>query len=110
MHEERQIIRVADGQPMRTIEVRNSAGCVDIALVVVSSVERGVARRGCVNVLGERVGGLEIALTKAPREGRLQRVINGVRIVSEKLVAAVSIQSWCRRPRNRVRKGIARDR
>src|SRR5581483_2922707 len=49
--EERQVVGIADREPVRTIEVRKASGSVDVALIVVRRIESRVAGRGRVDVL-----------------------------------------------------------
>ena len=57
---------VADRETLRAIEIGNTAGGVDVALIVVGGVEGRVAGGGCVDVFGESVGGLQIVSLPAP--------------------------------------------
>src|SRR5439155_1824999 len=104
--EEGQVIDIADREAVRAIEVGKSAGRVDVALIIVSGVERGVAGGSGVGGSGPGVGSLEVTAGPAARHGGLQRVIVRIGVVGKELVARVAIEARCRSTRNGIGKGV----
>src|SRR5579859_2449353 len=82
---------------------------MDVALIVVRSVESGISRRCRIDILRECVCGLEIALCPSPGYRCLQCVVDRVCVVGENLIAAVPIQSRCRGARDRIGERIGAD-
>src|SRR5580658_3270081 len=93
MIEERQGIKVADLEHLRTVEVGNAIGCIHRGFIVVSGIVRGVSGGSGIQVLGPGVGRLEITALPASRQRGLQRVVGGVSVVGENLVTGVAIQT-----------------
>ena len=65
--EKRQVVDVAHHQAVRPVEVRKSARGIDVALIVVRGIERGVARGSGVRRFGVGVRRLEVAVLPAAR-------------------------------------------
>src|SRR5215471_16131969 len=68
VRKQRQFVGVAHAQPMRTIVIGQSARGVDIALIVVCSVECSIAGGGGVDRLREGIGALKISATPPTRQ------------------------------------------
>jgi hypothetical protein len=79
------------------------------AFIVKSGVERGVSRRGRIRRFGPSVGGLEVALRPAARQGCLQRVVVRVGIIGKNLIAAVAVQTRRRRSGDGIRERVRSD-
>src|SRR4029453_9957777 len=94
---------------MRTIEIGKSAGSVDIALIIVRGVERGVAGGSSVSGFGPGVGRLEVTTRPATRKSGLQGGVVRIGIVGEELVAGIAVEARSRSARNGVGKGIRGD-
>src|ERR1700692_1556360 len=110
MLEEWKLINVADGTTMRTVEIGDTARCVDVALIVVGRVEGGISGGSSVDIFGERVSGLKIVASPAARECGLQCVVDRVRVAREKLIYAVASERGRGCTRDRVGKCIVDNR
>ncbi len=88
-----EVIAIAHGEPVSAIEVRQTIGVPDIALVVERGVQRGIAAGGGVRRLRECIGSLEVSGAPTARERGLERVVVGVGVVGEDLEAAISIHT-----------------
>src|ERR1700722_11708602 len=65
MLEEWKLINVADRETMRTVEIGNAPRCIDVALIVIGRVDRGISGGSGVYVLGKCVGGLKVITSPA---------------------------------------------
>ena len=93
MVEEWQLVDIADFQHLRPIEIGDSSRSVDRAFVVEGSVVGCVSRGGGIDVLGESVRSLNVTSLPAPRDCSLKRVVNGISVVGEDLIAGISVQA-----------------
>src|SRR5712691_11678719 len=110
MLKERELVDVADGKTVWTVEIGNAAGSIDVALIIVGRIEGGIAGGSRVDVLGEGVCGLKIVSSPAPRKRGLQSVVDGICIVGEDLISAVAVQARRGRTRDGVGKCVVDDR
>src|SRR5579859_2681703 len=91
--EDGQIVAVAHDKALRAIKIRQSARCVQGGLIIERGIKGGVTGGGGIGGFREGVCGLEVACTPATRQSRLQRVVVGVGVVSEKLEACVAVDA-----------------
>ena len=107
--EERKFVDVADRQAVTPVEVGRTARCVDVALIVIGSVEGCIAGGSGVDVLRKGVGSLEVAASPAARSRGLQCVVDRIGIIGEDLIAAVAIQAGSGCARDGVGEGVGGD-
>src|SRR5438876_6799639 len=78
---------------MSAIKVREAVRVGNTALIIKGSIQRRVAAGGGVGCLRIGVGALKIACVPTTGESRLERVVVGIGIIGEYLIAAVSIHT-----------------
>src|SRR6202790_5023162 len=93
LREERQVVQIADDQPMRSIEIGKAAGTAQIELIIKYGVEGSVVAGGGVCRTRESISGLYVTVRPASGEGRLHPIVVPVGIIGKLFKGAVSVHA-----------------